>query len=191
MLKNDTKIHKFEKLFKKYHDDLFGYGMKLCGNQEIVKDQIQELFISLWNRSAPLDQIESKKSYLLISLKRKILKKIEVAADAPKVREKWEKFASFSFNTEEIIIRKEIEANRKSVLREALNQLPDRQREVVYLRFYRGLSYEEIEEVLSINYQSAVNHVYRAKKKLQSILENHQADILLFVLVTFRLALSV
>lgn len=165
--------------------------MKLCGNRELVKDQIQELFISLWNRSGPLNQIESKKSYLLISLKRKILKKLEEKSDTPKIKDEWEEFASFFFNTEEFMIQKEIEGSRKLALQEALNQLPDRQREVVYLRFYRGLSYEEIEEVLSINYQSAVNHVYRAKKKLQLILENHQADILLLVLVIFRFALII
>jgi len=191
MTDSDTRILEFENLFKKYHDDLFGYGMKLCGNRELVKDQIQELFISLWNRSAPLSQIESKKSYLLISLKRRILKKIEQESGAPTGNNQWEKFASFSFNAEEIIIREEMEENRKLVLQEALNQLPERQREVVYLRFYRGLTYEELEEVLFINYQSAVNHVYRAKKKLQSIVKNHQTDILLAVILISRLALPV
>lgn len=171
----EKKILEFEKIFKKFHDDLYGYGMKLCGKRELVEDHIQELFVSLWNRSAPLDEIKSKKSYLLISLRRSILKHLEEQREAPEVKGQWEQFPSFTFTSEEIIIQNEMEENRKSALAEALNQLPARQKEVVYLRFYRGLSYEEIEEMLAINYQSIVNHIHRAIKRLRSILDNYPA----------------
>lgn len=54
---------------------MFGYGIKLCNQKELVKDCIQDLFKNLWSRRKKLDHINSPNVYLFVSLRRKILKK--------------------------------------------------------------------------------------------------------------------
>src|SRR5690625_7520840 len=56
---------------------------------------------------------------------------------------------------------------QKQDLRDALDLLPERQKEVLFLKYYNGMSYDEIEEILAINYQSIRNHIYRALQKLR------------------------
>ena len=56
----------------------------------------------------------------------------------------------------------------------ALNRLPTRQREMVYLNFYENLNYNEIVMQTGIQYQSVVNHVHRAVKVLRTHLKSKE-----------------
>jgi RNA polymerase sigma-70 factor (ECF subfamily) len=57
------------------------------------------------------------------------------------------------------------------VLAEALQQLPQRLREVVLLRFYNGLSYEKMAQVLGATPQSIDGRLRRAKKRITAFLK--------------------
>ncbi len=55
-------------------------------------------------------------------------------------------------------------------VRRALEQLEPQAREVIYLRFYDGLSYERIGEILGISEQAINGRLRRAKKELARLL---------------------
>jgi RNA polymerase sigma factor (sigma-70 family) len=82
---------------------------------------------------------------------------------------------SFQLSPEEIIIQGEACEQRQQALKQALQSLPARQKEVLFLRYYNGMSYDEIEQILSINYQSIRNHIYRATQRLRKILNSGDA----------------
>jgi RNA polymerase sigma factor (sigma-70 family) len=71
-------------------------------------------------------------------------------------------------------LRIETEENKDKIIRlnNLLNQLPPKQKEVIYLKFYKGLSNEQISQILNINYQSVKNHVYRSIVMLRSYYGN-------------------
>jgi RNA polymerase sigma factor (sigma-70 family) len=50
---------------------------------------------------------------------------------------------------------------------EALLSLTHRQKEAVYLKFYNGLTNDEISEVMQVNKQSVYNHISKAIQKMQ------------------------
>lgn len=58
----------------------------------------------------------------------------------------------------------------------ALSQLPSAAREVVFLRFYDGLSYDQISAVLGISEQAINGRLRRAKRKLAQLLRRHGFD---------------
>lgn len=184
-LQNITEgdIESYEYVFKSYYKDLYGYGLKLCGNPELVKDVIQELFVAIWERREKLDRIHSLKAYLLVSFRRRMLKALHREKREHEILQRQYESPAIYFTKEEIIIRNERLAERKQELEAALNSLPSRQKEVIYLRFYNGMSYEEIEEILSINYQSVRNHVYRAISTLRQILQEDAAKVLFLALI--------
>ena len=66
-----------------------------------------------------------------------------------------------------MLISKEIDEDIKNRLRNALGLLTKRQKEIIYLRFYEGLSYDEIETIVQVNYQTIRNCVYEAIKVLK------------------------
>jgi len=58
-------------------------------------------------------------------------------------------------------------------VRDALNRLSDSAREVIYLRFYDGLSYEQISAVLGISEEAINGRLRRAKRKMAEYLRHH------------------
>jgi RNA polymerase sigma-70 factor (ECF subfamily) len=56
------------------------------------------------------------------------------------------------------------------IVAEALQRLPQHLREVVYLRFYNGLSYQQIAGVLGASQESIDGRLRRAKKRIAAYL---------------------
>lgn len=61
-----------EMLVKKHYALLYDYGKKFTGDQELVKDAIQELFLVLWKNRATIGETQSVRNYLFKALRRKI-----------------------------------------------------------------------------------------------------------------------
>lgn len=63
-----------------------------------------------------------------------------------------------------------------------LAALSNRQREIIYLRFYQNLDYEEISEVMNINYQASRNLLSHAIKVLR------QLEVPIFLMIALFIA---
>jgi len=166
-----------EEIYRTYFSELYSYGKKLSKDENTVEDCIQELFVELWNRRDKLSETDAIKPYLFVSLKRKIfhtIKKIRKSTDT----ELEEKYFAAELSIDEILIAQETTEEQKSCLKSAFEELSDRQKEILYLKYYSEMDYEEISRIMDMNYQSARNLVSRAIKKLA----NH---MLLFVALLF------
>ena len=62
------------------------------------------------------------------------------------------------------------------VVRQALKKLTEPARELVYLRYYDGLSYEQISKVLGISEQAVNGRLRRAKRKMADYLRHNGFD---------------
>jgi len=172
----------FCKLYKFCYEGLYGYGLKLYNHPELVEDCIQELFISIWERRRELSHITSPNVYLYVSLRRKLLKLKK--KQKKNKREESRTASEIHFGIEELIIRDESKKEQREKLQKVLNQLPNRQKEVIYLHFYNGMSYGEIEEILSINRQSVRNLMYRTMETLRTVLDTEVMRLVILVMTT-------
>jgi RNA polymerase sigma factor (sigma-70 family) len=64
-----------------------------------------------------------------------------------------------------------------------MDQLTPRQREVIYLRFFEELSYEEIAGMLDISVKGAYKLSYRALDALKELLKISKKDLLLLLMM--------
>ena len=81
---------------------------------------------------------------------------------------KYERLAGYE---EHASVRAEVESDgRAEVVREALGRLSASSREVIYLRFYDGLSYERISAVLGLSEEAVNGRLRRAKRKMAGLL---------------------
>ncbi len=76
----------------------------------------------------------------------------------------------FEWSHEHFLIAEQENAEKKQRVLDALGRLSNRQKEIIYLKYYQNLSYEEVSEIMNINYQAARNLLYQAIKSLKSIL---------------------
>jgi RNA polymerase sigma-70 factor (ECF subfamily) len=154
----------FATLFRNNYELLFRYGSKFTGNTNQLEDNIQELFVELWTARSR-NTVASVRAYLLKSLKYKLLKAYrQTRMTFPT----GDIDGAFEFPHEHFLVAGEEEAERKRLLLSALEQLSGRQKEIIYLKYYQDLSYEEVSEIMNINYQVARNLLYQAIKSLKN-----------------------
>ncbi|MCO5236603.1 MAG: sigma-70 family RNA polymerase sigma factor [Chitinophagaceae bacterium] len=153
-------------LYDSYIDKLFHAALKITDNRELAKDALQEIFIEIWHYRASIGEVNHSYSYLLKVLKSIILKKVKRKVVVNELNDNQQRLQEEG-NIEEIIISSEHLNEQKSRLNMALSRLTSRQKQVVRLRFYEGLSYEQIAVKLSMNYQSVNNLAFRAMLSLR------------------------
>ena len=86
---------------------------------------------------------------------------------------------NFTFSSEEISIKQEIQFLCTTTLTSLINQLSPRQKEVIYLKYYSGMNSSDIAEVMDMNYQSVLNTLQKALTKLRIASENQQIKSIL------------
>ena len=161
-LENDAVS--FGLLFKRYYPDLFQYGNKICKQMPVLEDSIQELFLDIWKNRNPTPTV-SIKAYLIKALKYKLLK--ELGKNNSQSLPDHQHEQPFDIPHEAFLIAAQDDRERSERLVKALQQLSNRQKEMIYLRFYKDLDYEEISSIMDINYQAARNLLYQAMKSLK------------------------
>ena len=139
------------------------------------------MFIELWQYRQRLVQPTSVRFYLLKALRNRL--KAQYRRDQPFVSG-WDADPERQFpdsqpfdtepSAEQQIIALDIDAERSRQIRQAMNALTPRQREIMYLRYFNDLTYEQICEVTVINYQTARSQIYQSLKVLRTALINRE-----------------
>ncbi|WPP51909.1 RNA polymerase sigma factor [Catalinimonas niigatensis] len=150
-------------IYQTYFFKLYNYGFNICGEEELVKDSIQELFIYIWEKRNSLGETNSIKNYLFKSLRRKLFAEFKKDQNAMLKRGIPENYYfEFVFSKEHTMIDRQITIEQKEELVKALNQLPQRLKEVLFLRYYEQLSPTEIASVMDITTNSTYVFLSRA-----------------------------
>ena len=158
----------FETLLNQYYPLLLNYGVRFYRDKEFVKDSVHDLFVEIWNRREHLSDVVSVKSYLLQSLRRNIIResgRLKWFREADKISDDHD--FDVEFNIETYLISRETETESLQKLQSELEKLTKRQREAIFLRFTQDLSYEEIANIMAINYRSVVNLIHEAIKSIR------------------------
>lgn len=156
-----------EKIYLDHISLLIRYGRKFVANDQFVEDCVQDLFVELWKNRQGLSDTDSIKRYLMVAIRRKVIKQISKVqkTESSTPAEEYEFEAELAI--EDQLIDLEISQEQSEKLKIAFEKLSKRQKEVVYLKYYSGLDYEDISEVMDINYQSIRNLVFNALKSLR------------------------
>lgn len=157
------------KLMYSYFRPLANYGLRFTTDKEVIKDSIQELFIVVWERRSHLAVAVNVKSYLFSSFRRlllRTLKKMHKTATLTLDSSYLENFALI-LGVDDKIIQTEHAIKLSKHFNILISSLPERQKEVVYLKFFESLSREEISHILEIAPQTVSNILQIALGKLR------------------------
>jgi len=158
----------FKELFLKYNTLLTKYGRSIVNHPYLVEDCIHDLFLYLWEKRASLTEVESVKYYLLVSFRRKIFRVLEEKEKGKKLLDgiKFE-FPRYEDFFEKKFVTNLNEVDKERDLKLAVDDLPNRQKEVLQYRYIQGLPYSEITVKMGISYVSVRKLVSKAIKNLR------------------------
>lgn len=157
-------------LHQSLYPGLFIYAVKMTKDEDLADDLLQDLFINFWQKRHHIGVITNVRSYFYRATRSMVLNHIKSSqVKATKLDAMPE--PELEFSKEELILTQEFNAELKGLLSVALNKLPAKQREVIYMRFYENMEYNEIAEITGIRYQSVINNVYRGIQVLRNAAE--------------------
>jgi len=159
-----------ERIYSTYISSLLKYGRKFSRNDQVIEDCIQDLFIELWKNRAGLGMTDSIQRYLLVALRRKVIRQLDKSKKWVSDTEPTELDFEAEIAVDQKLIEMEISSERAQQVKAAMENLSKRQKEVIYLKYVSGLDYEDIGEIMGLNYQSVRNLVSNALKKLKGTL---------------------
>ena len=158
----------FSQLYNLHINVLFNYGLKLTIDKELLKDCIHDIFVKLYTKKDELGTIDNLRSYLFISLKNKLCDELrrrmymsDTAVEEVSI--------STPTDVEDDYMEVEQRKNEFSLVRRLLDQLSPRQREALTLYYIEEKKYEDICEIMNMNYQSVRNLMHRGLTKLRSL----------------------
>ena len=157
----------FDVLMTTHYRLLFRYGTRFSKDKEFIKDCIQDLFLYLWERRSSLKTDVAIKPYLMASLRRYMHRQL---AGHPFVGESTDDAGQsfeFEFSVEDELIHQETVLNRSRQMKQILERLPRRQKEVIYLKFFQDMDRDQIAQVMDIAPQTVSNLLQLALKQLR------------------------
>ncbi|PJJ07110.1 RNA polymerase sigma factor (sigma-70 family) [Flavobacterium sp. 1] len=157
----------FSILFEKYYSDLVRYGNSLCSYDDRVQDCVQDVFTDIWVYRESLSDNVIIKAYLLSSVRKRIARLYQRDPFFKKESNIETTEFLFDFSIEQQLIDDETTAEKVLQLNMLINSLPSRQKEALYLRYHQQLTVDQIAEIMSVNYQSASNILFRGIQNLR------------------------
>jgi RNA polymerase sigma factor (sigma-70 family) len=158
----------FAFIYNTYFPSLYKYGMKIFPESGIVKDCIHDLFAALWFSRERLSDTDSIKYYLFASLKRRI-----VRHSRPGLLQRFLEPVASAPSVEQTIIEEQSSQERSKKLEKVIKKLPKRQKEILYLRYYEGLTTRETADIMSLS----IDSTYVLLSKALNYLRKHSDEL--------------
>ncbi|ASZ10658.1 sigma-70 family RNA polymerase sigma factor [Chitinophaga pendula] len=158
-------------IYQQYYNQLYKYGLRVTGDASLVADHINQVFMELWEHHGSLKEVRNVKGYLLTYLKRKIFRDQEQRRRHDLfLKEQVNEDLSFQLSVEEHMIQLQLREDQRRQLLAAVNNLSLRQRELIRLRYFDELSYEEIARKTRLSTRTVYNNISLAIHALKKAL---------------------
>lgn len=161
----------FDNIYATYFSQLFQYCLRFTPDRELISDVMQDFFIELFCKPPKNTTVAHLKSYLFVSVRRRLLKTINKEV---KMFETLDDEDSYDFQLELSADNALIAINKSEAIQGIVNKLTTRQREAVYLYFFEDITYVEIAEIMSLKeVKYARTLIYRALDDIREILSRN------------------
>lgn len=167
----------FDELVRMHQRQAYGFVYSLIGNAEDAADILQEGFLRAYEGLERFRGESGFKTWFYRIL-------INLTRDALRRRGRSRRIFSYSLDEEDengvaksvpdMTLRPDMMAQEheyENMLKRALGDLPDRQREAFSLRYFQGLKTEEVARILGCGTPTAKVHIFRAVRRIGRIME--------------------
>ncbi|MDR2602205.1 MAG: RNA polymerase sigma factor [Spirochaetaceae bacterium] len=164
----------FRKLYDTVFPILYRIALRIAGGAQAAEDLCQDAFLKICEKNMVFPSLDDAKFWLI-----RVVKNAALNYAKRKERERVVYQKAF-YNESRVTRTGEEELVRKETaqeVNEALDALPKDMKVILVLTENGGLNYKEIGRILGISEDNVKIRVFRARKKLQSILEKQDGGI--------------
>lgn len=155
-------VSEYNNCVDQFSDNLYRFILKNIKDDEKARDVVQDAFLKLWDKVKEIP-FEKAKSWLFSTGYNRMIDVIRKEQRVSSMENAPEPSHSNQYS------------DLNEILHEAVNQLPELQRNVVMLRDYEGYSYKEIGEITNLNESQVKVYIFRARKFLKEYIGSIEA----------------
>jgi RNA polymerase sigma-70 factor (family 1) len=162
----------FEFLFKKYHDKVYSYSIKICQSTLQAEEIVQDVFIKVWINRVSLPDIENFGAYIRMMARNQALQVLKrIALETRCHAAMYQDWTEQQKETENYIYYNET----KKILDRALSTLPPQQKLIYNMCHLQGMKQQEVANQLHISRLTVKAHLRQAVQTVRSvvIVESH------------------
>lgn len=174
----------YQTIFRRYYPSLIFYASRLVGEED-AEDVVQDVFVELWRRQNNIEigtQIQAFLYRAVYTRALNVLKHRNVedgyCAAMKEINQRRAEF--YQPDNNEVIRRIEDRELRKEIYN-AINELPDKCKEVFKLSYLHDMKNKEIADTLGVSLRTVEAHMYKALKYLRSRLNSLWMILFLFL----------
>jgi RNA polymerase sigma-70 factor (ECF subfamily) len=162
-------------LYDRYARVVYGLSLKILANTEHAEDVVQETFWRVWSRSKTFQSVQGSFTPWLFGIARNLcIDELRRRRSRPSTGANGsdEQVLLSVPDTQQDVDTLTWEAERRRLIINALNELPDDQRQVVELAYFGGLSQREIADQLCSPLGTVKTRIRLALQKLKGVLQH-------------------
>jgi RNA polymerase sigma-70 factor, ECF subfamily len=160
-LRGDTSA--FRPLVERYQKVLFTVAVRMLNDEAEAADAVQNAFVRSFQKLATFDREHKFFSWLYRIL-------VNECLNVRRARARFEPLAPTIASSGDDPHRGAERAETKAKVQDALRQLPPAYREVIVLRHFADLSYDEIAAAVGIPEKTVKSRLYSARQRLGELL---------------------
>ena len=174
----------FTLLYNKYIQPLTQYGLKFIADLPAVEDCLHDVFVWLWTNRQKLDMHTSVKSYLFKSVRTTMLHWLQKQNRLRSLNPGDEQGYPFELQLtpETLVLNNESQRQIRQQIESVLGTLTAKQKEVIYLRYYEGLNFEDIAQSMNLSVKACYKLMGRA---ITTLREKIPGALVLIIILLF------
>lgn len=174
----------FRIYFRRMYPQLAFYAARLVGEED-VDDLLQEAFLELWTHQEQVEDEAHCKSYLYRVIYTRALNVIKHRKVTRKYQSTMKdvdlKRLEYYEPAENSVAERVEDGELQAMIEEAINELPEKGRQVFIMSYLNGMRSKEIAYIMGISVRTVDVHIYRALKFLRSRLSKYHFLLLIFL----------
>ena len=151
----------FNALYLRYWEGLYRFGYGILGDEDLAKDILQDIFFALWRNRESLE-IRSAAGYLYKAVRYEVARALRKGQLTAPHQEYLATLPSPGSSEDPLLL-----ADLESQVKDTLEKLPKKSREVFYLSRFEDLSNKEIAQKLSLSQRTVEWHISSALQYLR------------------------
>jgi len=146
-------------------NELYRLALRITMNAAEAEDVVQETMMKVWNRREQWEQIESIEAFCLTICRNLSLDKLRRMDNQTQSLD-----GSYDPKDQHVASNPEeqaVQRDRIQLVRQLINQLPEKQRSCMQLRDMEGKSYKDIAAILDITEEQVKINIFRARQTIK------------------------
>lgn len=173
MLETDEEKSRFEQLYKTHQTTLYNYAYQILNDTHLSEDAVSETFLVLARKIKVVQKMSETdvRNYLIVVAKNaakriysKHSKQISLDED------EMDKVQTLVGDTQEEV---NIQLEKKRIF-DMIQSMDEKYTDIFYLKYYMGLSEQEIAASLDLKLGTVKTRIHRGKQQLREMMEREE-----------------